>query len=141
MMSFLSQSKISSSTSQAYNVEFDLHGCDCGAPDCYETTFAFDLNSENKTPKSLPITVKHTGCVEAATESDGFIKVEDATCWSYYSSNLEMNLVLKWKDDKVVDAACVIGGQVKTWDQVAEFFEKSCEEDSEIEVYRWRNSY
>jgi hypothetical protein len=72
---------------------------------------------------------------------DDFVRLNGSEAWSYYSAKLGMNLVLKWQNNNVVDAACIIGGQAKTWKDVSLFFEKSCEENSEIEVYRWRHIY
>lgn len=53
---------------------FDVHGADCGVPDCYTTTvrFAFPIHNKVVLPKSLVFEEEETGCVEPYRLTDVF---------------------------------------------------------------------
>ncbi|MFT5821654.1 MAG: hypothetical protein ACI8ZM_002908 [Crocinitomix sp.] len=136
LLSFKAKQTTYQSDFRPYSVAFDLHGCDCGAPDCYETKYSFKWDHQNEAPELLQITVSETGCIESLTKSDDFEKVESATCWSYYSAKLGMNLVIEWNEEIICEAYCVMGEEVRHWHEISDFLDASCNENSEIDVFR-----
>lgn len=49
-----------------FNIFFDIHGLDCGAPDCYNTElyFSFGFNDKLIFPKKLSYVLHEYGCIE-----------------------------------------------------------------------------
>lgn len=49
-----------------FDIPFDIHGMDCGAPDCYETRLRFVIPYANELvfPKSIHFSEHETGCSE-----------------------------------------------------------------------------
>lgn len=86
------------------NIFFDIHGLDCGAPDCYQTElyFNFELGDSLKFPKKVPFTVHEYGCIENGINlNDLFqLKEENENIVIYTSSKGKCVLVLFSNNDK-----------------------------------------
>lgn len=80
------------------NIPFDLHGLDCGAPDCYSTDvcFRFKLMDNFAFPKNVQFTEYEHGCVDRERKVSGsFQLVEEAIDHIiYYSTKYKRTLVL-----------------------------------------------
>lgn len=79
-------------------IVFNLHGPDCGAPDCFSNDVSFKMKLTNpfKFPKMLEITEQENGCVEKKHHyKDIFVLVEESKNFVlYHSSQLKKSLVL-----------------------------------------------
>ena len=49
-----------------FDIRFDVHGMDCGAPDCYETRlrFSFPFDGELNFPETVAFSEEETGCID-----------------------------------------------------------------------------
>ena len=78
-----------------FELPFNLHGSDCGAPDCYTTELEFEIsnNSPLKLPNKIKINGTEYGCVESQNWSNDFKLVEsNEQLVNYYSAELKSNL-------------------------------------------------
>ena len=80
-------------------VPFDLHGLDCGAPDCYSTdvSFQFEAKAPFELPASIDVSVHEHGCIELPVEyttTFQLIKNKHDKI-NYYSVDRECNLIFK----------------------------------------------
>lgn len=80
------------------NIVFNLHGPDCGAPDCFSNDVSFKMKLTNpfKFPKTLEIFEKEDGCIEKKHQyKDTFVLVEESKKFVlYHSAKLKKSLVL-----------------------------------------------
>ena len=80
------------------NIPFNLHGLDCGAPDCYSTdvSFCFKLGNKLIFPNNIKFIEHNHGCKgEESVISGNFQLIEKTTRYViYYSSKHERTLVL-----------------------------------------------
>ena len=62
------------------DIGFNLHGYDCGAPDCYTTdvSFNFPLGDSLIFPESLPFTEHEYGCLDDGYQISGVYKLVDS---------------------------------------------------------------
>jgi hypothetical protein len=85
---------------------FDLHGFDCGAPDCYTTEISFIIfgGSPMKFPEKLDFTLSERGCVDKEyTKKGTFEVVEQSNDYvNLYSKELKSNLVIL-KEEKIMN--------------------------------------
>lgn len=83
-------------------IPFDLHGPDCGAPDCYSTdiSFSFPIGEKLIFPKRLTIREHEHGCVEKETQLTGTFQLTEQTNRHiiYHSDKPRRTLVLFNKD-------------------------------------------
>jgi hypothetical protein len=93
-----------------FEIPFNLHGYDCGAPDCYENKFEFRINWNLKSfefPDSLWVADWQTGCLDHTVTTKNFIKTaENETNVIYYAPSDRQHLVLGSADSKVGYALC-----------------------------------
>ena len=78
-----------------FDLPFNLHGLDCGAPDCYITELKFEIpnNLPLKLPSKIKISGNEYGCVENKNWTSDFKLVEsDEQIVNYYSADLKSNL-------------------------------------------------
>lgn len=79
-------------------IPFDLHGMDCGAPDCYTTTLSFNLELTHQVvfPEYLSFQLKETGCIpEEWTKNDVFhLENKKNQEIIYYSEKLRYTFVM-----------------------------------------------
>ncbi|WP_299713602.1 hypothetical protein [uncultured Tenacibaculum sp.] len=83
-----------------FNLVFDLHGFDCGAPDCYSTTIKFNIPYVNPVsfPKTIPFSFAEEGCImdkEISREGIFQLQEESETGVNYYSKSEKSNLVIE----------------------------------------------
>lgn len=80
------------------HIPFDVHGADCGAPDCYSTDIRFSFKLGNKLvfPKNLQFIEFESGCVDQEqTISGHFLLIEKTEKHViYYSAKHKRTLVL-----------------------------------------------
>ena len=80
------------------NIPFNLHGPDCGSPDCYSTDISFGFKLKDKLifPKNIQIMEHEHGCVDKEQKLSGnFQLIEETTKHViYYSSRHKRTLVL-----------------------------------------------
>lgn len=80
------------------NIPFDLHGPDCGAPDCYSTDirFSFKLGDKLIFPKKISFTEYEHGCVDKEQKLQGIFQLQEETTNHviYYSTKHKRTLVL-----------------------------------------------
>ncbi len=87
-----------------FNLPFNLHGFDCGAPDCYTTTLKF--KTSNNYPLNLQAKIKidltESGCVKTQNWSGEFTLVEaNKLLVNYYSPQLKSNLYFTKKGELI----------------------------------------
>ena len=79
-------------------INFNLHGPDCGAPDCFSNNISFKmkLNNPLKFPKTLEISEKENGCIEIKKQyKDTFVLIEESKSFIlYHSAKLKKSLIL-----------------------------------------------
>jgi len=81
-----------------FDLGFNLHGLDCGAPDCYTTvvSFAFKLGNAVKFPQYLVFRENESGCVEVTYDLENKYKliVQNAEEVIYHCAELNRTLAL-----------------------------------------------
>ena len=85
-----------------FNLPFDLHGLDCGAPDCYSTDFKFEIpyNKPIEFPETIEFTMNEWGCyVDPEIKIKGKFKLIERSSEfiNYYSYETKGNLIIKKK--------------------------------------------
>ena len=82
-----------------FELPFDLHGFDCGAPDCYSTDLSFSIPATDpvRFPESITITLFEHGCVDAEKREQASFELKENTTdiINYYSPRLSSNLIIK----------------------------------------------
>lgn len=80
------------------SIPFNLHGPDCGAPDCYSTIVSFGIKSKGPLvfPEKLNVEEQETGCIEKETKLTGIFQLIDQSDQfvMYHASKLKRTLVL-----------------------------------------------
>ncbi len=80
------------------NIPFNIHGPDCGAPDCYSTDicFSFKLGDKLIFPKNIQFEEHEHGCVDKEQNLSGDFKLVEETTKHviYYSTKHKRTLVL-----------------------------------------------
>lgn len=84
--------------SLVFNIPFDLHGPDCGAPDCYTTDIQFSIGFKNKVlfPETILLTEHERGCIDTPITISAPFKLIEATenHVIYHSASYNRTLVL-----------------------------------------------
>ncbi|KXX67851.1 hypothetical protein [Flammeovirga sp. SJP92] len=83
----------------SFELPFDLHEMDCGAPDCYTTTIRFSIPNHKpfQFPQQINVKLEEEGCLDTLEKSEGtFILKEQTDLFvNYYSKDLQSNLIIK----------------------------------------------
>ncbi len=82
-----------------FELPFNLHGFDCGTPDCYSTDITFDIRAKDpiEFPKTINVKLLEHGCgIESALSENGIFKLieESPKSVNYYSKKHNSNLVI-----------------------------------------------
>jgi len=82
-----------------FELPFNLHGFDCGAPDCYSTDISFEIPAKDpiEFPKTIRFKLVEYGCgIEKQISVEGtFIRVEESPTYvNYYAEKQQSNLVI-----------------------------------------------
>ena len=81
-----------------FELPFNLHGFDCGAPDCYSTDITFDIPAKEPVgfPKMIDFHLFEHGCVDKEITSDGVFELVELSpdYVNYYSKTHESNLII-----------------------------------------------
>lgn len=87
-----------SNDSLFFNIPFNLHGIDCGAPDCYSTdvSFNFKLGDSLVFPKKVQFEEFEHGCIDQSSQINGVFDLIEQTneYIIYYSEKFKRALVL-----------------------------------------------
>ncbi|WP_442265900.1 hypothetical protein ACSIGC_16640 [Tenacibaculum sp. ZS6-P6] len=83
-----------------FNLVFDLHGFDCGAPDCYRTTIKFNIPYVNPIsfPKTILFSFTEEGCgIDKEILRTGTFQLQEESeiGVNYYSKSEQSNLVIQ----------------------------------------------
>ena len=82
-----------------FKIPFNLHGLDCGAPDCYSTDISFNIPTNNPVqfPEKINFNLSEHGCVDEEISINGIFElVEQSTEFvNYYSKELKSNFIIK----------------------------------------------
>lgn len=83
---------------------FNLHGFDCGAPDCYSTDITFEFSATNPIsfPKEILFKLFEHGCVDIEICKAGIFELEEETSEyvNYYSKTERSNLLIFGTDER-----------------------------------------
>lgn len=86
-----------------FNLPFNIHGLDCGAPDCYSTDISFSiaLSEPLEFPDKVDFKLIEQGCMdkEEAKNSVFILKEESQDYLNYFSEELKSNLIIKRNGD------------------------------------------
>jgi hypothetical protein len=81
-----------------FKLPFDLHGFDCGAPDCYSTDITFNIPAKEpiEFPKIVDFHLREHGCVDKEISSDGKFELVELSpeYVNYYSITHKSNLII-----------------------------------------------
>jgi len=81
-----------------FRIPFDLHGCDCIAPDCYSTnvSFGFRFRDSLLFPQLLPFEELEEGCIDKKSHLTGNLKLieQSDNHVIYHSTRFRRTLVL-----------------------------------------------
>lgn len=82
-----------------FDLNFNLHGFDCGAPDCYSTNISFEIAAKEpiEFPDKINFELLEQGCgIENKNPTNGLFElVEVSTKYvNYYSKKQQSNLVI-----------------------------------------------
>ena len=87
-----------------FNIPLDLHGFDCGAPDCFSSdlTFSFPHDHQLVFPENVSFTMHEHGCVESELQTSGTMKLVEhgGNSVNYYSEEHRSNLVIIGNDER-----------------------------------------
>ena len=83
-----------------FNLVFDLHGFDCGAPDCYSTTIKFNIPYVKPVsfPKTILFSFEEEGCtIDKEISREGIFQLQEESeiGVNYYSKSEKSNLVIQ----------------------------------------------
>lgn len=82
-----------------FELPFDLHGFDCGAPDCYSTDLRFSIPATSPVtfPKTIEVSLFEHGCVEQEHTEEAQFELKENTpnLVNYFSAPLKSNLIIK----------------------------------------------
>ncbi len=82
-----------------FNISFDVHGPDCGAPDCYSTdiSFNFEFMDSIVFPQTLKIKEHTHGCVDEESTFSIIYELSESNSGTviYKNSKLDNTLVLR----------------------------------------------
>ncbi|SNR16507.1 hypothetical protein [Tenacibaculum jejuense] len=86
-----------------FNLVFDLHGFDCGAPDCYRTIIKFKIPyaAPISFPKTIPFSFIEEGCgIEKEISRTGIFQLQEESeiGVNYYSKSEQSNLIIQKED-------------------------------------------
>jgi len=81
-----------------FKLPFDLHGFDCGAPDCYSTDITFDIPAKEpiEFPDKINFKLFEYGCIDNEISNDGIFELVEVSSEyiNYYSKTNLSNLVI-----------------------------------------------
>lgn len=101
-----------------FNLSFNLHGLDCGAPDCYSTdiTFEFTAKEPVEFPKTINFKLREHGCdIDNEILENGIFELVERSpkFVNYYSNKHKSNLVVLGKKRKLYYFTNVASNTIK----------------------------
>ncbi len=82
-----------------FQIPFNLHGFDCGAPDCYSTDISFEIMSNEpiEFPKNIDFKLFEHGCVDQEKSINSVFSLSEKSTEfvNYFSKELKSNLIIK----------------------------------------------
>ncbi|MCF6288465.1 MAG: hypothetical protein L3J53_04420 [Proteobacteria bacterium] len=117
-----------------FELPFNLHGFDCGAPDCYSTDITFEIIAKEpiEFPKIIKFKLLEHGCgVEREIPENGIFElVEQSPKYvNYYSNKQKSNLVILGEKRKLYYFPDTKPNSIKV-DLIDKIFDKYNEEDT-----------
>ena len=86
-----------------FDLPFNLHGLDCGVPDCYSTDLSFKISSNYpiELPEKIAVKLHEYGCIDKEeTINSIFMQKEKSQEYvNYFSEELKSNLIIKKNGD------------------------------------------
>ncbi|NME70081.1 hypothetical protein [Flammeovirga aprica] len=83
----------------SFELPFDLHEMDCGAPDCYTTMVRFSIPHQKTIlfPPQISVELEEDGCMDNLERYKGefILKEQTDSFINYYSDELQSNLIIK----------------------------------------------
>ncbi|MBC5838235.1 hypothetical protein [Flavobacterium muglaense] len=135
-----------SNDSIVVNIPFNLHGPDCGAPDCYsnDIRFSFKLKDKLLFPMNIRFTEHENGCVEKEQKLLGSFQLveENSNHVIYYSTKYKRTLVLFSTDKRNGTSAFYFTGLEKNriTGQNVNNIKKEYNEDDKNSIYPFTSS-
>ncbi len=112
---------------------FNLHGMDCGAPDCFSTDISFEIPVTNPVqfPKEISFQLFEHGCVDQEIYTNGLFELveESENHVNYYSKKHKSNLVIIHDEAQLYYFPNTQPNEIKV-DSLYKLFENYDEEDS-----------
>ena len=121
-----------------FKLSFNLHGLDCGAPDCYSTDVSFGIPSTEPVefPDKIDFKLIEHGCVKKEETKNSVFKLKEKSqnYVNYFSEELKSNLIIKRNGDLYYYPHLKSNSiSIKTID---EMFENGEFDDAEIVPYQ-----
>ncbi len=116
-----------------FKLPFNLHGFDCGAPDCYSTDITFKIPATEpiEFPKTVDFELKEHGCgiEQEILENGVFELIEQSTNYiNYYSKKQKSNLVIIGKTGELYYFSDIKPNSIKV-DLINKIFDEYDEEN------------
>lgn len=81
-----------------FQLPFDLHSFDCGAPDCYSTDISFEIPVKEpiEFPKKINYNILEHGCIDREESDNGVFELMEKSSEyvNYYSRKHKSNLII-----------------------------------------------
>ena len=116
-----------------FDLPFNLHGFDCGAPDCYSTDILFEFTASYPIvfPKNIDFQLVEHGCgIEKNIKENGVFELVEQTLTyvNYYSKNQKSNLIIIGDKRELYYFSDTKPNSIKV-DLIEKLFEEYDEED------------
>ena len=122
----------------SFKLPFNLHGLDCGAPDCYSTDISFEIPATvpMEFPDKINFKLHDHGCIkkEKLINSTFELKEESTEFVNYYSEELKSNLIIV-DNGRLYYYSHLKDGSVKL-ETIEKMFENKEFEESETVPYQ-----
>ena len=116
-----------------FDLPFNLHGFDCGAPDCYSTDILFEFTASDPIvfPNKIDFQLVEHGCgIEKDIKENGVFELVEQTLTyvNYYSKNQKSNLIIIGDKRELYYFSDTKPNSIKV-DLIEKLFEEYNEED------------
>ncbi len=126
-----------------FNIPFNLHALDCGAPDCYSNDFSFSFRLGDALifPKNLPFREHEHGCTDKETHRSGTFSLIEQTDKHiiYHSSEHKITLVLLSPDENRYTNAFYFNGVEQQEINGTSLYKITDMQDKNFDEYKYPN--
>jgi len=117
------------------SLNFDLHGPDCGAPDCYTTKVCFKLDQSVKVGDSISAELTEYGCVDQTKQIRLYFIVESYSDSSIFFRDKSSQYLLVLQNVRSINSALLFDS--KRVEEVTPInFEKFLKLEDELYPYQ-----